>query len=291
MASEVVSLLVTDPAGPYVDCTIGGGGHVRAILAIAPLATIVGIDRDIDAITVCRALFPSSLLFHLPFSRIDQVRSALPRGAAGILFDLGLSSHQLTAERGFSFQADGPLDMRMSRDSGPSAAELLHGASEAELADLLFRYGEEFQSRRIARAIVQERAKRPIQTTGELAALVSRTVPASGVKSLARVFQSLRIAVNHELEEIAAALPMAFSLLRSGGRLAIISYHSLEDRIVKEFMRTQSSPMADDPRIPFPQKTEPIARLLTKKALVPGAAEIAANSRARSAKLRILERL
>lgn len=291
MAREVLALLVTDTAGTYIDCTVGGGGHLRQILDAAPDAKLIGLDRDHDAIEAARRSLPSSLLLQIPFSRLAEVRASVPHGAHGILFDLGLSSFQIDqAERGFSFLRDGPLDMRMGVACDRSAADIVDESSETDLAGIFYRFGEEPQSRRIARAIVRERAAGRIGTTAQLARIVSRAVPAAGVKSLARVFQALRIAVNGELEEITVAMPVAFDLLRSGGRLVILSYHSLEDRLVKEFMRSKTQHPETDKRFPVSQ-TALRARLLTKKPLTSGPEEIAANSRARTAKLRALERI
>jgi 16S rRNA (cytosine1402-N4)-methyltransferase len=220
--------------------------------------------------------------------------STLARGAGvdvvdGILLDLGVSSHQLdTAQRGFAFSSDGPLDMRLDPTRGPTAADLVNGLDEVALADIIFRYGEERGSRRIARLIVERRQQAPFTRTAELAALVARAIGRGGrdrIHPATRTFQALRIAVNAELEQLEAALPQAVELLRSGGRLAVISFHSLEDRIVKLFFRAESGYGGSANERPAR------LRIITKKPIEAGEAELAANPRARSAKLRVAEKL
>lgn len=216
----------------------------------------------------------------------------LDDGAAGILMDLGISSHQLdTPHRGFSYSVNGPLDSRMDPEEGETATELLSRLDERELTRILREFGEDPQARRIARAIVHARQRSPIRETGELAEVISRAVPATRHKSLPRVFQALRITVNREMEELDQGLAAAWSLLRPGGRLVAISYHSLEDRRVKTFMRDKAAPPQSDLGLPINHEQTPAGRLLVKKPIVPTDEEIGRNPRARSAKLRALERI
>jgi len=284
----------------YLDGTFGGGGYAEAILQTAP-CTLWAIDRDPDAIARGAALaarFPGRL--HLIEGRFGDMLSLL--GAAGVavldgvVLDLGVSSFQLdTDARGFSFRRSGPLDMRMSR-SGPTAADLVNTLSETALADMLFRLGEERRSRRIAKAIVTARAQAPIETTAQLADIVRSVVPkdGSGIDPATRSFQALRLQVNDELGEITAGLSQAAELLGPGGRLVVVSFHSLEDRLVKQFM-VQAAGRAPAPSRHDPSGLRPTApprfRMLSARALRPGPAEIARNPRARSARLRALERL
>ena len=275
MVDEVVELLAG--VDVVVDMTLGAGGHTAALLA-AGVRRVVGVDRDPEALAIARerlAAFGDRVeVLRARFSEVDEDDVGGPAG--GMLFDLGVSSMQLDEpNRGFSFREDGPLDMRMAgaSDEEPSAADLVNGLSERELADLIFHFGDERQSRRIAAAIVR---KRPIATTDQLAGVVVGAVGRrpGGPHPARRTFQALRIAVNRELEELAASLPHATGLLVPGGRVLVISYHSLEDGIVKRAFR-------DDPGL----------RALTKKPVVATDDERAANPRARSAKLRAAERI
>jgi 16S rRNA (cytosine1402-N4)-methyltransferase len=260
--------------GTVVDMTLGAGGHAEALLA-SGVERVIGIDRDPDALAIATERLA-------PFGdRLQTVRSTFAEADVtgpvdGVLYDLGVSSMQLDrAERGFGYRQDGPLDMRMGGD-GPSAADMVNGLSEQELADLIFEFGGEHRSRRIARAIVRARERTPIETTDALARVVAGALGRrpGGPHPARRTFQALRIAVNRELEELAASLPQAVGLLAPGGRVVVLSYHSLEDRLVK---RT----FLEDERL----------LRLTKKPVIPGEAEIAANPRARSARLRAAERL
>jgi 16S rRNA (cytosine1402-N4)-methyltransferase len=262
-----------------VDVTVGAGGHAEALLE-AGVDHVVGVDRDPEALAIARErLAPHGGRFRpvaSVFSELDRDALGLDGAVDGVLYDLGVSSMQLDrAERGFSFRADAPLDMRMgpgAGDEGPTAADLVNTLPERELADVIFRFGEERRSRRIAAAIVRQR---PISTTDRLAGIVVSAVGRrpGGPHPARRTFQALRIAVNRELEELAASLPQAVALLGPGGRVVVIAYHSLEDGIVKRAFR-------DDERLD----------VLTKKPIVPGADEIERNPRARSAKLRAAER-
>ena len=295
---EVLAQLAPRDGATYLDGTFGGGGYAEAILTAAR-CTLYAIDRDPAAIARGAALaarFPGRLhLIHGCFG--DMLRlldEAGVRALDGVVLDLGVSSFQLDeAERGFSFRADGPLDMRMDR-SGPSAADLVNTLGERELADMLFELGEERLSRRIARAIVTARAAAPITTTLRLADIIRAVMPkdASGIDPATRSFQALRIRVNDELGEISRALEQAVNLLNPGGRLVVVCFHSLEDRIVKHFMQNVAgrapAPSRHDPRSLSPRQAARF-RLLTPRAVRPGASESASNPRARSARLRALE--
>ncbi|HEY7578814.1 MAG TPA: 16S rRNA (cytosine(1402)-N(4))-methyltransferase RsmH [Acetobacteraceae bacterium] len=299
MLPEVVGLMALRAGGVYLDGTFGGGGYTAALLEAAP-CTVWAIDRDPEAIARGAALaarYPGRL--HLIQGRFGDMLTLLAEHGVGalhgVVLDLGVSSFQLDdPARGFSFRADGPLDMRMSQ-TGPTAADLINTLPERELADLLFELGEERASRRIARAIVAARAQAPIATTGRLAAIVRDVLPPGrgGIDPATRSFQALRIRVNDELGEIARALEQAGRLLAPGGRLLVVSFHSLEDRIVKRFMTEAAgrapAPSRHDPRGQAARPT-PRFRLLTARPLRPGAAEVAANPRARSARLRAMER-
>ncbi|HEX4259729.1 MAG TPA: 16S rRNA (cytosine(1402)-N(4))-methyltransferase RsmH [Acetobacteraceae bacterium] len=300
LATELVRALAPVDGGVYCDGTFGGGGHAAAILAAAD-CTLFAIDRDPNAIARGAALAASypGKLHLLQGSFGDLLNLLAPRGVGrldGVVLDLGVSSFQLDdPARGFSFRADGPLDMRMARQ-GVSAADLVNTLPEAELADTLYRLGEERASRRIARAIIAARAEAPIMTTGRLAAIIRGVLPPdrSGNHPATRSFQALRILVNDELGEIERALEQAASLLAPGGRLVVIAFHSLEDRLVKQFMLAQAgrapSPSRHDPRGHIAPGAPPRFSLLTQRAVRPGAAELAANPRARSARLRALAR-
>jgi 16S rRNA (cytosine1402-N4)-methyltransferase len=300
MLAEVLASLMPQEGATYLDATFGGGGYARAILEAAPGCTVFAIDRDPDAIARGAALaqrFAGRL--HLIEGRFGDMLSLLrDRGIAsldGVVMDLGVSSFQLDqAERGFSFRADGPLDMRMEK-SGPSAAELVNTLPERELADIIFRFGEERFARRIARAVVARRAEAPFTTTADLAALVRRAVPRdpSGIDGATRSFQALRIAVNDELGEVERGIAAAMELLAPGGRLVVVAFHSLEDRIVKQAMAAASGRRGASRHDPaaLSGRAKPAFHLLTPRALRPQEAECSANPRARSARLRGIERL
>jgi 16S rRNA (cytosine1402-N4)-methyltransferase len=286
MVSESLSLLQPSRGGLFVDCTVGLGGHSRALLE-AGASRVLGLDRDADALALAAdALAPFGdrvELVHADYRDLERVLDG--RGidrVAGALADLGVSSMQLGTEgRGFSFQRDEPLDMRMDRSRPPTAADLLRDTSEEDLATVIFEYGEERYSRRIARAIVEARRTAPIATTGELARIVRRAIPSRGYQRIdpaTRTFQALRIFVNRELDGLDAFLAVATRRLLEGGRLAIIAFHSLEDRIVKHTFRALAH-------------AEAALRILTKRPLEAGEDEVSRNPRARSAKLRAIERL
>jgi 16S rRNA (cytosine1402-N4)-methyltransferase len=296
---EVVEAMAVRPGGRYVDCTLGAGGHAEAILtASSPDGELLGIDLDPEALATARerlaAFAPRATFVEGSFSEVGDL--CRDRGFAtvdGVLFDLGLSSLQLEDEsRGFSFQREGPLDMRFSPRQELTAAEIVNTYREEALADLLWRYGEERESRRIARRLVEER---PFRTTTQLAKAVEQAVGrrARGVIHPAtRTFQALRIAVNQELLRLEAALVQAHGLLGFGSRLVVISYHSLEDRIVKSFLRREARDCVCPPGTPICICGHRASvRLVAQSVVRPSATEVAANPRARSARLRVAERL
>ena len=294
LLAKAVELLVHDPAGIYIDATLGGGGHAQEILKHLTTGHLIGLDRDPDAIEYCREKFGESIrLIQTQFSKIQrELTSIAPAGVQGVLFDFGVSSYQIeNPARGFSFQQDGPLDLRMNPTSGQSAADLICSLSLPELRRLLRAYGEEPQAARIAKAIVYARQQHPIETTAELASVISKSVPAAGVKALARVFQALRIAVNDELEEIERGLENAWTSLAVGGRLVALSYHSLEDRRAKMFFASKTRTCTCPPEQPICTcGGQAQAISLTKRLIRPTLEEIAKNSRARSARLRAIEK-
>ena len=300
LLNEVVDALKPRDGGRYVDGTFGGGGYSTAILDRAQ-CEVIAIDRDPDAIAAGQALAeryaPRLRLIEGRFGDMEQLLSAEGVSAVdGVALDLCVSSMQFDQPaRGFSFRASGPLDMRMEK-SGPSAADLVNEGEESELADILWRYGEERKSRRVAHAIVERRRDRRIETTGELAEIVRRAVgPSARDESdpATRAFQALRIAVNDELGELERGLAAAEQVLAPGGRLAVVSFHSLEDRAVKEFVRARSGRTPSPSRHAPPRAAERTATLreVMRKPVPPSAAEVAANPRARSARLRVAERL
>lgn len=300
LLAEVVATLAPRDGGIYVDGTFGLGGYSRAILEAAD-CRVWAIDRDPSAVARGAALaerFGERLrIIEGRFGDMDRLLAAHGVTAVdGVVLDIGVSSPQIdTAERGFSFRTDGPLDMRMGSD-GPTAADLVNGLAEGEIADILYRLGEERLSRRIARAIVETRRQAPILRTGDLAAIVRSVVPRSrdGIDPATRTFQALRIRVNDELGELDRGLIAAERLLRPDGRLVVVAFHSLEDRRVKDFLRLRTG------QAPAPSRHAPVAapggetaasfRLLTRKPVTPGAEEQAANPRSRSARLRAAER-
>jgi 16S rRNA (cytosine1402-N4)-methyltransferase len=296
LAAEALHYLSPRDGGVYIDGTFGAGGYSRLILDAAD-CRVIGIDRDDSAIARGAGLVEAAngrlTLVEDRFSQLDEVaRSAGYDAVDGVVLDVGVSSMQLDqAERGFSFQFDGPLDMRMSR-SGPSAADLIAVATERDLAAIIARLGEERFARPVARAIVHARSEAPIVTTKQLVAIVERVVHArpGQIHPATRTFQGLRIFINEELVELAAALAAAERILKPGGRLVVVSFHSLEDRIVKTFLAERSRLVVGSRHAPEARGPQPSFTLLTKKPVVAGDAEIAGNPRARSAKLRAAER-
>jgi len=300
LLNEVVDALRPRDGGRYVDGTFGAGGYTAALLDRAD-CRVIAIDRDPDAISAGRALAeryaPRLQLIEGRFGDMAELLSAEGvEDVDGVALDLGVSSMQFDqADRGFSFRASGPLDMRMEKN-GASAADLVNEADEAELADIIFRYGEERRSRRVARAIVEARKQKRIETTGELAEIVRRAVGPQGRDEsdpATRTFQALRIAVNDELGELERGLAAAEQVLASGGRLAVVSFHSLEDRAVKEFVRARAGRTPGPSRHAPPRAEARPAELrdLSRKPVLPSAAEVAANPRARSARLRVAEKI
>lgn len=300
---EVLNALKVVPGGLYLDGTLGAGGHAKGILeASAPNGQLLGLDADSEAVTFANSVLASyaqrTILVTANFSEMAAVASDWRiEKVDGILLDLGISSRQLSnPDRGFAFSQSGPLDMRMNRQHGPTAADLISELSEDELADIIWRYGEERHSRRIARAIVSHR---PLSTTKELANLVSRTQRRGGkgpsrktIHPATRTFQALRIAVNDELQALDAALPLARDLLRPGARLAVISFHSLEDRLVKQFFVRESKDCICPPEVPICVcDHQATMRIITRKPIRPSQEEVDHNPRSRSAKLRVAERL
>jgi len=296
MLNEVIAALAPHEGGMYVDATFGRGGYTRAILKTAH-TRVVAIDRDPDAIASGQKMVaefsPRLTLIQGPFGAMDVLLTG--QQVDGITLDLGVSSPQFDdSSRGFSFHGDGPLDMRMSR-SGPSAADVVNDTNEEELATLIYTLGEERLSRRVARYIVEARATQRITRTSQLADIIRKAVPRSkdGIDPATRSFQALRIHVNDEMGELNRALAAAEQLLKPQGRLVVVSFHSLEDRVVKEFMRRHAgmSPAvsrhlpANDQKAPDPSFT-----VLTKKPTSPSESEVVANPRARSAKMRVAER-
>jgi 16S rRNA (cytosine1402-N4)-methyltransferase len=286
MLKEVLDWLRPEPGKIIADCTLGTGGHAVAILkALGPSGLLVGVDRDSEAIEVAK-VFLSQVgtpfrLFHASYAELGRIlRETGIEGVQGLLLDLGVSSFQLgMPERGFSFQWEGPLDMRMDRTSGPTAAELLRRLREEELARLFWTYGEERWSRRIASAIKAHLKKATLETTTQLASLIEKAVPGGKrrIHPATRVFQALRIAVNRELEDLESFLSTAYQFLRPGARMVVISFHSLEDRLVKRSFLDGFK--------------RGLYALLTRKPVRPSQEEVMRNPRSRSAKLRAVERL
>jgi 16S rRNA (cytosine1402-N4)-methyltransferase len=298
---STLQAIAPQPGATYIDATFGAGGHSTAILAAAPGCRVLGIDRDPAAIAAARAIAdrePGRLLLAQGcFSALDSIASAAGIARVdGVLFDLGVSSMQLDQPgRGFSFLGDGPLDMRMS-SSGPTAADILNTAEEARIAEILWRLGEEKSARAIARRIVTERERRPFARTSELANLAVRVLgreKIAGRHAATRTFQALRMYVNDELGELAKALAAAERVLLPGGRMVVISFHSLEDRLVKHFLKRRAAAAEHASRHLPPRASgerAPSFAFLNQRPVSPGADEIAANPRARSAKLRAARR-
>ena len=298
MLAEAVDALAVKADGVYLDGTFGRGGHAREVLKrLGAGGRLLLLDRDPQAIALARAEFgqdPRVQVRHGSFADLAEW-DATEGGLDGVLLDIGVSSPQLDdPQRGFSFQADAPLDMRMDTSQGESAADYLARARETDIADVLYTYGEERMSRRIARWIVERREEgRPIRTTAELAELCARAIPKRepGKHPATRTFQALRIAVNGELDALERGLAGAVRRLRPGGRLSVISFHSLEDRIVKQFIRAQSQPPPPTRRGLPPPPHAPLTLRALGNAQLPSAEEIERNPRARSAVLRVAERL
>lgn len=297
---ETIDSLAIRPEGLYIDGTMGGGGHSEAILQRLTTGRLLSIDQDPDAIQAAGqrlSRYPQSIRVQGNFSSMKEIAHAQGwEQVDGVLLDIGVSSYQLdTPERGFSYHHDAPLDMRMSQQ-GVSARDLVNGLSEQELADVIFRYGEDRNARRIARGIVEAREQQLLETTGQLAEVIKASVPAKVRRSeghpARKTFQALRIAVNGELDRLQEGLEAAFSLLKPQGRLAVITFHSLEDRIVKRQMAQwcQGCTCPKDFPVCVCGRT-PQGQLVYKKGLAPSQQEVAENPRARSARLRVIEKL
>jgi len=302
LLDEVLAALEPRAAGVYADCTFGRGGHARALLArLGPDARLLALDRDPEAVSAGQALAasdPRLEVVHARFGALAEVAASRGLRFDGVLFDLGVSSPQIdTPARGFSLRADGPLDMRMDPGSGLSAADWLASAAQEEIATVLHTLGEERHARRIAAALVRARDEARIDTTARLAALVAAAMPARSRRSdpgqhpATRSFQAIRIHVNRELEELDRGLAQALECLAPGGRLVVISFHSLEDRRVKRFMRDLSCPPRPSRHLPLPDDLPPPRLRLCARAVRAGADEVARNPRARSAVLRAAEKL
>lgn len=298
LLAEAVEALNIRPDGVYVDATFGRGGHSRSILErLGPAGRLIALDRDPAAIAAGEAITDSRFtLVHSWFGELDQALDSLSVNAVdGVLMDIGVSSPQLDdGSRGFSFRFDAPLDMRMDTTQGETAAEWLARAEQREIQEVLKNYGEERFAHAIAAAVVAARSEGGIATTGQFAALVEKAVRTRepGQHPATRSFQGLRIFINRELEELSLALPRAAARLKSGGRLAVISFHSLEDRIVKNFMRDEANPPQPPKNVPIRAADLPPPRMrLVGKAIKASAEEVKANPRSRSAVLRVAEKV
>ena len=301
LAGKVAEMIVWNTSGTYVDGTVGGGGHARAILErIDESGRLIGLDRDAEAVSTAGSRLgqgstPHVEVLHRDYTELASVLDAKRISRVdGLILDLGVSSYQVdTPGRGFSFQSDGPLDMRMDRDKSLTAAQIVNGSSRDELERIIREYGEERQARGVANAIVRTRASAPLTTTARLAETVRSAVrPKWAIKSCARVFQALRIAVNQELDKLKSVLDTMLPLLSNRGRFGVISYHSLEDRLVKRTFETWASDCICPPG--FPQcacQHRRVAVLRTKRAVVASREEVTNNPRARSARFRMIERL
>ena len=300
MVDEVLEALRPKPGGIYADGTLGGGGHALALLcARSPSGRLLGCDRDATAVAAAAAqLAEFNGRFELRQGNFAELASWVPAGSVdGLLLDLGTSSPQLDEPaRGFSFQADGPLDMRMNRSQPLTAATLVNETEGEALAKLFWDLGGERAARQLARAIVRRREEKPFASTGELAGLIERVTPRHGRRThpATKVFQALRIAVNDEIGSLETGLQGALRILKPGGRLAVITFHSLEDRVVKAFGRARALDYQVDGTVDIPElrkPKQPELRWITRKAVKPGEVEVADNPRSRSAQLRVMEKI
>ena len=301
MAVEALAALNLKAAGRYADGTIGGGGHAERILdASSPTGWLYGFDRDGVAVEAARQRLEQRFAGRFEVRRANFSGMAdwvIAESCDGVILDLGVSSPQLeSAQRGFSFQSHGPLDMRMDDRQTLTAADLVNTASAEDLADIFWQFGGERDSRRFARAIVQDRSRRRFETTEQLADLIERLAPRGGKKThpATKVFQALRMAVNDEIGSLKSGLQAAFRILKPGGRLAVITFHSVEDRVVKEFGREKSRDYTFSGNVDVPELRQPCApelKWLSRKAITPRESELKENPRSRSAQLRVLEKL
>ncbi|MCL5102520.1 MAG: 16S rRNA (cytosine(1402)-N(4))-methyltransferase RsmH [Armatimonadetes bacterium] len=303
LVNETIALLDPRPGCVFLDATLGGGGHAAEILKrIGPEGRLLGVDRDPEALKYARKRLEEfgdrAVLIHGDFRNLAGILTDAGISALdGALFDLGVSSHQLDTERGFAFARDEELDMRMNPlEDTPSAADIVNSYSEHDLADVIWRYGEERYSRRIARAIVERRAKTPVTRTGELADIVTQAIPGKyrwqqGIYPATRAFQAIRIEVNRELEAVEQGIPAAIDALKVGARICVISFHSLEDRIVKRTFRRYAGHCECPPELPECRcGARAIVKIITSRPVVASAEEIEDNPRSRSAKLRCAEK-
>jgi 16S rRNA (cytosine1402-N4)-methyltransferase len=301
MAAEVLDALRPQANGRYADGTLGGAGHAASILAASsPTGWIYGCDRDGVAVEIAKERLAERFAgrFEIRRGNFSELAEWIPAATCdGVLLDLGVSSPQLdSAERGFSFQNDGPLDMRMDARQKLTAADLVNELSAEELAKIFWEFGDERDSRRFAKAIVHDRVQLKFTTTRQLAELIERLAPRHGKKShpATKVFQALRIAVNDEIGSLKRGLDAAVQILKPGGRLAVITFHSLEDRVVKEFGRERSRDYTFDGEVDVPELRQPRVpelKWVSRKAILPGEIELAENPRSRSAQLRVLEKI
>lgn len=300
MVTEALAALEPKAGGRYVDGTLGGAGHAAAILeASSPTGWLFGVDRDGDAVEAAKArLAKFAGRFEIRRGNFADMAEWVGAGSCdGVLLDLGVSSPQLDwAERGFSFQQDGPLDMRMNKEQTLTAATLVNESSAEDLANIFFQYGGERDSRRMARAIERDRQSRKFETTRQLAELIERISPRAGKKShpATKVFQALRIAVNDEIGSLKKGLDGALKILKPGGRLAVITFHSLEDRVVKDFGRTLARDYTVTGDVDVPELRQPAVpkvKLVSRKAILPTSEELDENPRSRSAQMRVMEKI
>jgi len=303
LLDEIIEILNPQPGEVFVDCTMGGGGHSKAIVSrILPGGKLIGIDQDINAVEAAKKNlkdFHDHIIFvHSNYERLnDIIIEYSPQGIDGILFDLGVSSHQLDEkERGFSYMQDAPLDMRMDKNAHFSAWDLINNFSEEEIAKIIWDYGEEKWAKRIARFIVKARENHSIDTTGELVEIIKAAIPAGARKDgphpAKRTFQAIRIAVNRELEVLENTLDTALNWLKKGGRMGVISFHSLEDRIVKEKFKYWAQDCICPPELPVCQcNKRSMIKILTRKPVTAGKRELENNPRSRSAKFRAAEKI
>jgi 16S rRNA (cytosine1402-N4)-methyltransferase len=301
MAAEALDALKLGPGGRYADGTLGGAGHAASILtASSPTGWLSGCDRDGVAVEIAQKRLAEKFAgrFEIRRGNFAEMAEWIPAASCdGVLLDLGVSSPQLdSAERGFSFQQDGPLDMRMDDRQLQSAADLVNELEAEELAKIFWEYGDERESRRFARAIVHDRAQRKFETTWQLAELIKRLAPRHGKKAhpATKVFQALRIAVNDEIGSLKRGLDAAVKILKPGGRLAVITFHSLEDRVVKEFGRERTRDYTFSGAVDVPELRTPCVpelKWVSRKAILPGEVELEENPRSRSAQLRVLEKI
>ena len=301
LCKESIFYLKINPDGIYVDCTLGGGGHAKVIAEYLENGTLIGIDQDqaaVDAVSTTLSGFKSkTIIVRDNFANIGDILARINIAKVnGFLLDLGVSSNQLdNAERGFSYMRDADLDMRMDDRNSLTAFQIVNTYDEKQLTKIFFEYGEERFARRISKAIIKTRSQKPLRTTFELSDIIKSSLPRQskegGSHPAKRVFQAIRIEVNGELAALSKALSDMISLLAPGGRICVISYHSLEDRIVKQCFKSWCNPCTCPPRYPCICELEPIVKSISKKPITPGAQEIEYNHRSRSAKLRVVEKL